>query len=661
MASGLGRQTTSQHFLRARQSGGCSMTRSLTALFVVLAASLAVGTPALGQSGLQVSVAANGASANVLPGGSAVLAASGIGQAVLATVTVRYTSGTSANISGLSFTGTSSITLVGTPALPIVLAPNGTTSFQVQYLPSTGSSVTGQLSIAYQDTGQFSIFAFTVNGTSPDLAFTFFVLPNGALTNLNAGDRITFPATNLGSSATAVVNISNRGSAAGSLQSVSVTDADYQVTGSTAPAAVPPGQQASFNVVYTPHAAVTSSGLLTVGVNNGSAAFFLSGLGTSPNLAVFYTLPDNNVHPFPDGTSINLPSVDVNGSTTVTVDIVNQGTGGDTVTGVSLTGAGFQLSGLPPLPVTIGAGQDLRFKIVFAPTQAGSYTGTFRINLGGSSISRTLTASTNPPNFLVSYAMADGNVRALSDGTAINFPTVDVNTTTTATITILNQGTGTGTVTGISVAGTGFLLTGSPILPATIGAGQNLRFGIVFAPAQAGSFFGTYSINLGGRSISGTLIASTNTPTLAVSYALADGIVRTLSDGAAINFPAVDINATTTATITIFNQGTGTGTVTGIFLAGGGFQLSGALQLPVTLPSNQGVRFGIVFAPSKAGSFTGTFRIDLTGRSISGTLTASTASSNFSLSYIDPDTSNILPLTNNSTLPFRSEEHTSEL
>ena len=743
------------------------MTRSLTALFVVLAASLVVGTPALGQSGLQVSVAANGASANVLPGGSAVLAASGIGQAVLATVTVRYTGGTSANISGLSFTGTSSITLVGTPALPIVLAPNGTTSFQVQYLPSTGSSVTGQLSIAYQDTGQFSIFAFTVNGTSPDLAFTFFVLPNGALTNLNSGDRITFPATNLGSSATAVVNISNRGSAAGSLQSVSVTGADYQVTGSTAPAAVPPGQQASFNVVYTPHAAVTSSGLLTVGVNNGSAAFFLSGLGTSPNLAVFYTLPDNNVHPFPDGTSINLPSVDVNGSTTVTIDIVNQGTGGDTVTGVSLTGAGFQLSGLPPLPVTIGAGQDLRFKIVFsptqagsfvgtftinlsgrsisgtltastnppnfavsytladgnvrplsdgtainfpsvdvnatttatitilnqgtgastvtgisvvgtgfqisgspilpatigaglnlrfgivfAPTQAGSYTGTFRINLGGSSISATLTASTNPPNFLVSYALADGNVRALSDGTAINFPTVDVNTTTTATITILNQGTGTGTVTGISVAGTGFLLTGSPILPATIGAGQNLRFGIVFAPAQAGSFFGTYSINLGGRSISGTLIASTNTPTLAVSYALADGIVRTLSDGAAINFPAVDINATTTATITIFNQGTGTGTVTGIFLAGGGFQLSGALQLPVTIPSNQGVRFGIVFAPSKAGSFTGTFRIDLTGRSISGTLTASTASSNFSLSYIDPDTSNILPLTNNSTLPF---------
>jgi hypothetical protein len=321
------------------------------------------------------------------------------------------------------------------------------------------------------------------------------------------------------------------------VQSVSLTGADYQVTGSTAPASVPAGQQVSFNVVFTPHATVTSSGLLTVGLNSGSAIFFLSGFGASPN-------------------------------------------------------------------------------------------------------------------FAVSYALADGNVLTLSNGTTINFPTVDVNTTTAATITIFNQGTGVGTVNGISVAGTGFLLTGSPLLPATIGAGQSLHFGIVFAPTQAGSFTGTFIISLSGLSISGTLIASTNAPTLSVSYALSDGIARTLSDGTAISFPPVDINATTTATVTILNQGTGAGTLTGISLAGSGFQLSGAPQTPTSIAANQSVRFGIVFAPSKAGSFSGTFRIDLTGRSISGTLTAATALSNFSLSYIDPDTSNILPLTNNSTLSF---------
>ena len=213
--------------------------------------------------------------------------AGGIGQVVLATVTVRYTGTTSANITSLSFTGLSAMTLSGVPTLPLALSPNGSTSFVVQYVPSTGASITGQVSIGFTDNNQPSAFTFTVNGTTPDLAFTYFVAPNGALTGLNPGDRITFPATNVGSTSTAVVNVLNRGSAAGSLQSVAVNGADYQITGSTVPTAVPAGQQVSFNVVFTPHANGTSSGLLTVGTNNANSIFLLSGSGANPDLSVF--------------------------------------------------------------------------------------------------------------------------------------------------------------------------------------------------------------------------------------------------------------------------------------------------------------------------------------------------------------------------------------
>ena len=55
------------------------MTRSLPALFVVFAASLA--TPALAQSPLQVSVTVNGSSSNLPSGGAVSLTAGGIGQA----------------------------------------------------------------------------------------------------------------------------------------------------------------------------------------------------------------------------------------------------------------------------------------------------------------------------------------------------------------------------------------------------------------------------------------------------------------------------------------------------------------------------------------------------------------------------------------------------
>ena len=50
------------------------------------------------------------------------------------------------------------------------------------------------------------------------------------------------------------------------------------------------------------------------------------------------------------------------------------------------------------------------------------------------------------PAFTVTYALADGNVRLLTDGAGFVFPTIDVNSTSTATIEILNQGTGSGIV-----------------------------------------------------------------------------------------------------------------------------------------------------------------------------------------------------------------------
>ena len=123
-----------------------------------------------------------------------------------------------------------------------------------------------------------------------------------------------------------------------------------------------------------------------------------------------------------------------------------------------------------------------------------------------------MTGSTTIANFSVTYALADGTVNGLGTGAAISFPAVDINATTTATIEIANQGTGAGSVSAIAVSGNGFRLTGAPALPATVAAGQSVRFGILFAPTQAGSYNGTFRIDLPGRSISGSLTASTASP-----------------------------------------------------------------------------------------------------------------------------------------------------
>jgi hypothetical protein len=135
------------------------------------------------------------------------------------------------------------------------------------------------------------------------------------------------------------------------------------------------------------------------------------------------------------------------------------------------------------------------------------------------------------------------------------------------------------------------------------------------------------------------------------SYTLADGNVHALASGDTITFPAVDINATTSATVTITNSGTGAGTISGISITGTGFRLSSP-NTPASVPAGQTLQFALIFAPSQPGSYSGTFAISVPGASITGALAGSTPPPNFSLEYIDPTTSNTLPLPSGSTLQF---------
>ena len=262
------------------------MTKRLPALLIVLAAPFVAAPSLLGQSVLQVSVSVNGQSSNVAPGGSLALTASDLGQPVLANVTVRYGGTATAIITGVSVTGTSEMTALS-PQAPITLNPGGSTSFIVQFLPSSGNAASAQVSVAFTENSQASNFQFTLTGTSPSLTFSYYFAPSGALANLNSDDGITFPATNVGSSVQAVVSVLNGGTAVGSLQSVTLSGAAFQLTASPAPVKLQPGQQASFNVAFTPQATGGTQGLLTLGLASGTVTFSLVGTGASDRLFGF--------------------------------------------------------------------------------------------------------------------------------------------------------------------------------------------------------------------------------------------------------------------------------------------------------------------------------------------------------------------------------------
>lgn len=378
------------------------MTKGLSILLLALSVPLAMTPAAFGQT-LQVSVAVNGSTTVVQAGGSQTLSTEGVNQPVYATVTVGNSGTAAATITGVTVTGTSQIALSAAPAVPITLNPSDTTTFTVEYLPTSGTSVTAQVAIAYTVNTQSANFLFNLTGTAPLLTFTYAFPPNETLTTLTPGNTIAFPATNVGSPVPVTVNILNSGSGAGSLGSVSVTGAAFQVSNSPAPASIPAGQQISVTVLFVPQAAGSSQGSLTLTFPGSGATFPLLGTGTTPTFSATYTLANGNVYPLSTGTAITFPSVDINATTTAVITIANQGTGSGTVTGISITGSAFQLTGLPALPATVPAGQSVHFSIVFAPTQSGSSSGTYSITFSGGSIAGALTGSTAPSNISLSY------------------------------------------------------------------------------------------------------------------------------------------------------------------------------------------------------------------------------------------------------------------
>lgn len=598
------------------------MSKHLRILFIALAA-LSSSTPAaLGQtSPLAVSASANGVLFNPPPGGSIALAAGNVGQTVVSTVTVRYTGAASATITGISAAGTSAITVAALPGLPLTLNSNGTTSFSVQYLPANGSTVSSILSINFTENSRAASFSFTVTGNSADMAFSSVVLPNGALSGLASGDRIGFPATPLGSSTTATVQVTNRGSAAGLLQSVSVTGADFQVTGSPAPTTVPPGGQASFSIVFTPRATGTSSGSMTVGLSNGNFVALLSGNAGASDLFVSYRFQDNNVRTLFDGSNLIFPSVDVNASATASVDVVNQGTAAGTVTGLSVSGTGFQLNGVPQLPANISAGQTLRFGIVFTPPRAGNYTGSFRIDLNGRSLSGTLTASTSPPNLSLSYIDPDtNNILTLQNHSTLQIPNTLVGGATSITLLAGNTGAGTGSVNSISLGSSpsAFQLVNLPSLPAAVLPAQQLRFGIRFSPQAPQEFSGTLTVDLSGQLITLNLRALGAGPQFSYSSVIAD-VATPLTPGGTIAIADTALGRTSSLGITILNAGNGDGQISAVSLTGQGLALADLPALPFTVRPNGSQRFTLNYTPTQPGPINGRLTIGRDTFTIAGT------------------------------------------
>jgi hypothetical protein len=170
-------------------------------------------------------------------------------------------------------------------------------------------------------------------------------------------------------------------------------------------------------------------------------------------------------------------------SNSQSVSLTNGGSATVTISSVTVAGAGFSVTGITA-PVTIAAGKAATFNAVFAPSAAGSLTG-------------TITLVSNAPNSPLSISLSGTGVAAtrllgLSTST-LSFANVNVGSSSSLATTLTNNGNSNVTISSVNVSGAGFSASGVSS-GETLTPTQSVTVTAQFAPTAAGLVSGSVSI-----------------------------------------------------------------------------------------------------------------------------------------------------------------------
>jgi hypothetical protein len=181
-------------------------------------------------------------------------------------------------------------------------------------------------------------------------------------------------------------------------------------------------------------------------------------------------------------TSVSFGSVAVGGTVSQSVTISNSGDASLTVTQASTTASGFSITGA--LPMTVAAGKQATFSVVFAPKSTGAVNG---------SISVVSDASATPNTVSVSGTGVAAAALLNSSAPSLSFGNVTTNTSSSQNITLTNAGNSNVTISGVTVTGAKFSasgISGGLILS----PGQHATLNVTFAPSAVGALTGSVAV-----------------------------------------------------------------------------------------------------------------------------------------------------------------------
>lgn len=325
------------------------------------------------------------------------------------------------------------------------------------------------------------------------------------------------------------------------------------------------------------------------------------------NFTFSYVLAVNqNVVPLQPGGTITFPPTPLNSVSQAALDITNIG-GPQQVQNVSISGSAFSLQGLPAFPTLVNTQQTLQVLIRYQPSGATTDTGQVTVSLGtqGAQVTFGLQGTLSAAK-LVYQLTENGQTTTVTPGSSITFPDTSLGQSSTAILMVENTGNLSTTIGSIIVSGQDFTVSGTPVLPDTLGQNASFTLKLTFSPTQAAVEQGTLAIGADSFTLTGRGLGAT----LAFSYSMA-GTTVTLATGDSVVFTPATVTQSESATFVISNTGTIAANVfnIGIVQANSPFSVSGLPALPLNIAPNAHASFTITFAPTTVGFTTGTLQV----------------------------------------------------
>lgn len=505
-----------------------------------------------------------------------------IGASRLERVTIRNTGTDDLIVTALAIDGgeNDEFRVNRAPTLPVTVLPEGSIEVLLAYAPVTAGSASGTLTIASNDPGTPAAI-LSLNGVGAPV-------PTPQIATHTA--TLSFEEVEVGHTRERAVSIANMGNATLTIREINVESEPEGVftlaDASTNEISVAPQSEVQIGVVFAPESVGLVTGALQLMSDAANAEVLtvpLDGMGTEAPMPTLTASP----------AIVDFGALAIGQTRTLTVNMLNEGTGDLTITDLELSaadGESFALGAIPALPVVVPPNTTVTAEIGFTPGAVGSATGVFRI----------LSNDLNSPTVLQvsGEALPEPVARLTASPSPMQFGETPVGTTATQMLSIANEGSVDLNVTGLTVNGNPnnvFRLGGGRQAPFTVAPGAVETVDIVFAPVASGVVTGTVNIQSNAPAAIVSLSGTGTAPAIAV-------------DPAAVDFGGVVLEQSGVVTVTLTNGGTADLNISSMTAAGNAFSVSG-VPAGTTLNPGGSLPVEVTFAPQQLGAANGILQI----------------------------------------------------